>query len=1190
MLNAPSPLPILRPPHDGRGRPGRAMIRLCLAVGLSIATMAGTSGPALASDQPQPDGSTEADGPSIHYLEALAHADDPNLFTPGDAVTIPFRPRSDTDYQVDGVAPVALPAGRASGRSMAASSQGSVAAVADVVMPASPAATTGKAVPGSSSNVLRREIFGFLPYWESSYTPNYDIVSTIAYFGVGMDGSGNLIKKDADGSNSTGWGGWTSSWMTKIINDAHANGRRVVITIQSFAWSTSGAATQTTLLSSPTNRANGIAQIVAAITDRGADGVNLDFEPIASGQTANFTTFVHELRVALDAAHPGYELTYDATGRGSTYDNVGLLSPDAADAVFIMGYDFRSIHEAYAASMDPLTSPLIFDLTDSIERYKAWAPDSKIILGLPYYGRKYVTSSNALYATTTYTASNITFTQANPYMVRFGRNYDAVEQSAWTAFYDAGTWQQIYYDDAQALAAREDMINYWNLRGMGIWVLGYDAGLDDAANVLASRFLTDKTPPKVGIVNMSPLQRDEGFAVTWTGYDDWNGIRDYDVQVSVDGGPFSAWLTATTATTSKYQGTTGHSYAFRVRATDGAGNVGPWDVTATYTAQPTLAVGSFGTVQVATLSERSSPTASGGIVATASQGTVLQVLAGPVSADGFTWYQVTGPFAQLNSVTPLFPGPWVAATDGTTDFLLATTPPNSTAVTAGISGLSVGLPGQTPDGTGIDRGKVFSPDGDGIHDTLPVSWENNREFDSVGIRVFNLDGSLAGSINLGNQAQGQQSFAWNGMVDGASARVADGQYLLQISATDDGVTYRSPSEEPFVAAQWTSFGAYVETAPSGAYFPIEPARVLDTRGNKGLTGPLVEGEARSLAVAGLNGVPANAIAVSGNLTVTQATANGFVQMGPTTTGGSSTLNLKTRDDRANGVTLGLASDGSLSLLFVCSTHGARVQAIFDLTGYFVADPNGATFVALPAPARLVDTRIAKGVGARLTSGKAASFQVAGAIGVPANAIAVTGNATVTGSTGRGYITLAPSIPAGTVPRTSTLNFTSGDERANNILVPLGGGSLQVEYVGPSRTTAQFVFDVTGYFVPGLSGATFVPVQPGRVVDSRISQGFKGPLKIGGSATFTVSGEKEIRPVAVAVVGNLTVTGQTSRGWLSVGPVRMTTTSTLNFPTGDNRANGFVSSFGPGGTLTVTYGGGRSSSTVQVVVDVLGYYR
>jgi len=61
---------------------------------------------------------------------------------------------------------------------------------------------------------------------------------------------------------------------------------------------------------------------------------------------------------------------------------------------------------------------------------------------------------------------------------------------------------------------------------------------------------------------MPASQSNEGFPVSWTGRDDWNGVQNYDVQVSTDGGEFTAWLTGTTATTSNFQGSSGHSYSF----------------------------------------------------------------------------------------------------------------------------------------------------------------------------------------------------------------------------------------------------------------------------------------------------------------------------------------------------------------------------------------------------------------------------------------------------------------------------------------------------------------------------------------------------------------------------------------------------------------------------------------------------
>jgi spore germination protein YaaH len=1060
------------------------------------------------------------------------------------------------------------------------------------------AQTQGQAAPAGTVNVLRREVYGFLPYWESVAAPtlNYDILSTVSYFGVGVDGSGNLLKHDSDGSTSTGWAGWTSSWMTNVINNAHAHGTRVALTIEEFAWTTSELNEQVALLSSAANRLNAAQQIAAAVSQRGADGVSLDFEPIASTQGGNYNAFVKTLRAELDKIHPGYELTFCATGSTGYYDIATLTGDGAADAVFIMGYDFRTGSSSYAGSIDPLTSPKpVYDLTQVVKAYMARTADSKIILGLPYYGIAWSTATNDPNATVIKSScapTSVFFAGAASLAATNGRHYDSIEQSAWTAYQlncgGVQTWRELYYDDDQSLAAKYDMINYWNLRGAGIWALGYDAGHPEMANLVAAKFLTDTNPPKAGIVNMPASQSNEGFPVSWTGRDDWNGVKNYDVQVSTDGGKFTAWLTGTTATTSNFQGSSGHSYSFRVRATDGVGNVGPWDLSTVYTASPAFRPGNFVSVRTTVVNERASPDSSATVIATAPAGTILQIIGGPAtSTDGLTWYQVTGPFTELNAVAPLFPGLWVAVTDGTTNWVVPITPPNTTFVSAAIDGYSVGTPGMIPSGTGIDRGRVFSPDGDGIRDTMPLSWTDTTAFNDVSLTIYRADGTAAGTIDLGAHAAGAQSYTWNGTLDGKKP-LPDGQYMVQVTGTAGRTTCYAPSRAPFVAGQMSRFGILIDTTPSGTYYPLPPVRVLDTRKGVGLSGAFVSGKSRSLAFAGAHGVPSNAIAVTGNLTVTQATVAGWVRFGSSTAGTSSTINFRAGDNKANGVTLGLAADGSLSGLYYTSSGKGSVHLIFDLTGYFVSDAKGATFVAVK-PTRIVDTRVKKGISAPLTPNKVATFSVAGLAGVPANAIAVTGNATVTGQTGVGYVTVAPKLASGAPPTSSTLNFPLGDNRANNVVVPLSGGHLQVEYVGKSKTSVQFIFDVTGYFVPGLSGATFVPVAPGRVVDSRKTLGFKGPLKNGASTPFAVSGQVSVHPVAVAVVGNLTVTGQTSKGWLAAAPGPVTSTSTLNFPLGDNRANGFVSLLGPGGILTVTFGG-SGGATTQVVVDILGYYR
>ena len=64
------------------------------------------------------------------------------------------------------------------------------------------------------------------------------------------------------------------------------------------------------------------------------------------------------------------------------------------------------------------------------------------------------------------------------------------------------------------------------------------------------------------------------FPVSWSGNDDasGSGIGSYTIYVSDNGGPFTPWLTNTSATGAFYSGVDGHSYGFYSTATDNAGN------------------------------------------------------------------------------------------------------------------------------------------------------------------------------------------------------------------------------------------------------------------------------------------------------------------------------------------------------------------------------------------------------------------------------------------------------------------------------------------------------------------------------------------------------------------------------------------------------------------------------------------
>ena len=64
--------------------------------------------------------------PTIQYDETLAHEADRQAFVPGGKVTVPYTPRADDGWTVDGASPRTLPAGNATGARMADARQGSL--------------------------------------------------------------------------------------------------------------------------------------------------------------------------------------------------------------------------------------------------------------------------------------------------------------------------------------------------------------------------------------------------------------------------------------------------------------------------------------------------------------------------------------------------------------------------------------------------------------------------------------------------------------------------------------------------------------------------------------------------------------------------------------------------------------------------------------------------------------------------------------------------------------------------------------------------------------------------------------------------------------------------------------------------------------------------------------------------------
>ena len=159
-----------------------------------------------------------------------------------------------------------------------------------------------------------------------------------------------------------------------------------------------------------------------------------------------------------------------------------------------------------------------YDLTDTLAAYVSRIPASKVILGVPYYGRAWSTSSAALNATTVSAAKYgasvaVLYETALDFSSQYGRLFDPVEGVAWTTYQKqncsatygcVNATRELYYDDAETLRAKYDLINSYDIRGAGIWALGYDGSRPELYQVLKDKFITDTIPPAITGSSVSP--------------------------------------------------------------------------------------------------------------------------------------------------------------------------------------------------------------------------------------------------------------------------------------------------------------------------------------------------------------------------------------------------------------------------------------------------------------------------------------------------------------------------------------------------------------------------------------------------------------------------------------------------------------------------------------------------------------
>lgn len=252
---------------------------------------------------------------------------------------------------------------------------------------------------------------------------------------------------------------------TRYVNWAHSNGKQV--------WPLIGnkfnPALTDAVLSNPQKRQKVVSMLKDNLVQTGADGINIDFENMDMKNKGDFVSFVKELR---DAVKPyGKVVSVDVTRTNPDPNWSGSLDRrelgKIADFIILMGYD-----EHWGGGGKAGSTASIPWIREGIQLLHRDVPSHKIILGVPFYTKEWVTDL------TTNAVSSVGRSMPEVEKIIADRKLTKTWDGAASQHYVEFTWNnqkhQIWIEDKVSLKQRCDLVEKYKLRGVAAWYIGQE--------------------------------------------------------------------------------------------------------------------------------------------------------------------------------------------------------------------------------------------------------------------------------------------------------------------------------------------------------------------------------------------------------------------------------------------------------------------------------------------------------------------------------------------------------------------------------------------------------------------------------------------------------------------------------------------------------------------------------------------
>lgn len=342
---------------------------------------------------------------------------------------------------------------------------------------------------------IKKEVIGFLPSWmvAQNVPVSPERLDQIIYFGLGINDQGELMKYDTTGNSLLEWTYFTSKYFRVLQEKAASQGTKIVVSIKML-----DNATIDTLISSPTKVDIAVRQIQRLVEEYHLDGINLDFEYVTDSRFPTLlylNRFVETLVSRLKQRKPALIISFDinatAVFQDNAYDVVKI--GELVDQVILMAYDYNRAPSSRAGPVAPIEGEKNeHSITQSLLSLRGRIPKEKIILGVPFYGYEWQTTSKYHKSqTVAQTGALATYKRVRELIENRNDIYlswDMKAQSPWLIYDQNGLIKQIYYENETSLTKKLELIINEQLGGIAIWALGYEGNYTELWSVIQEKF------------------------------------------------------------------------------------------------------------------------------------------------------------------------------------------------------------------------------------------------------------------------------------------------------------------------------------------------------------------------------------------------------------------------------------------------------------------------------------------------------------------------------------------------------------------------------------------------------------------------------------------------------------------------------------------------------------------------------